>query len=358
MTMKLHVSVVICCVALLAAFATTSVAASDPSAIEPKSPAVRAAREKYDAAVKKAAAELAAARAAYSEQLDAGVKAALKSEDLDEANRIDSVRKALRDGAATTVAGAGQPKPGTPAAGEKKPGWIVGALKDSAGKPIKDVKFTVNVYGTTLQGGQKASFVLDVDGNGHFEQELPDGLYSATASVVKEFEGSRYLLRLHPDDNKHESTKVASKPGIVKNFTWKLTGLRPELDPKQSFSYYGPHVQVYDARYLGEDNEKLAAEFGQDAQATLTLTPTSTLIDGSTGQPITITAPLKEIGTTIGYVAMNQPIATYRITAKVGDKPLRVKLNFSDEPADSVEGTFKQRSEYASIEPIQVYLSK
>jgi hypothetical protein len=329
---------------------------------EPTSPAVREAKAKYDAAVKRAESELAAAKAAYLEQLDAGVKAAMQAGDLDEANRVDALRKALRAAPAATATA--QPPAPAADAGERKPGWVVGSLKDSSGNPIKDVaKYTVNAYGTTLLGGQRSSNTLDVDDDGRFAQELPDGLYAVTAHIVKDFEGVRYRLQLHPDDNKHEQTKLPSKPGIVKNFTWKLTGLRPGYDPKQTFSYYGPYVQVYDARYLGEDEEKLAAEFGQGAKAVVTLTPTTKLIDGSEGKEITIEAPLGEIGQTVGYKALDLPIAVYKVSARVAGKdgrprPLKVKLEYSAQPADSVVAKFQQASEYDSIKPIQVYLSK
>src|SRR3712207_940726 len=82
---------VVCCSAALFTFARDAQGAEAP-----KSPAVHEAKAKYDAAVKEAEAAIAAAKAAYLEQLDAGVKAALKAEDLEEANRIDAIRKALR----------------------------------------------------------------------------------------------------------------------------------------------------------------------------------------------------------------------------------------------------------------------
>jgi hypothetical protein len=225
------------------------------------------------------------------------------------------------------------------------------------------VQFTVSAHGTTILGGQRSSNVLEVDDNGRFEQELPDGLYAVTASIIKEFEGSRYLLHMHPDDNKHEQTKLNSKPGILKNFTWKLTGLRPGYDPKHAFSYYGQTVHVYDTKYLGEPEDQLQGAYGPDAKAVVTLTPVSKLIDGSDGKPITITAPLAEIGTTMGHADMDQPIATYKVTAKIVTKdgrehPARVGPQYAGAGEESMEAKFVQRSEYDSIQPIKVFVAK
>src|SRR5690606_32337488 len=130
---------------------------------EPTSPAAQQARKEYESAVAKAEAELAAARKVYTEKLDAALKAAMAAGDLPEANRIDALRKAASDTPARPAAATAAK--GNPAA---KPGWIVGTVADARGKPIPGVQFEVVAFGTTIQGGQRAEFRLEVDENGRF----------------------------------------------------------------------------------------------------------------------------------------------------------------------------------------------
>ncbi len=204
----------------------------------PAAAQANAAKAEYDAAVRKAEADLAAARKAYRAKLDAALKAAMQAGDLPEANRIDGLRKAATAPAVAGTASAGPADDaGKPADQRRKPGWIIGTISDARGKPVTGATFDVVVFGTTLRSGQRTDFKLEVDEQGRFEQELPEGLYAARAYVIKEFEGGRYRLQLHPNDDKHEQTKVASKPGIVKDFTWKTAGLRPGFDPNKPFSY-------------------------------------------------------------------------------------------------------------------------
>lgn len=344
---------------LIAGAFAPSARAADAGA-EPKSPAAVEARKEYDAAVAKAEAEIAAAKKAYLAKLDVVLKAAMTAGDLDEANRIDALRKATTNPTArAAMADAGKPAANN---SEAKPGWILGNITDSAGKPITGATFEVAAFGTTIQGGQRAEFRLEVNDKGHFEQEVPDGLYAVTAYVIKEYAGSRFRLPLYPNDGKHALTKLGSKSGIVKDFTWKLTGLQPGGDPKNQSSYYGQTVRLYDANYLGEDNEKLYGTFGKEAKVIVTLTPNRKMIDGNEGKPITITATLGEIGQTLGHLEMDVPIGEYlceaKVTANGKEQPLKVASKFHGDFAATVDATFVQRSAYDSVQAIQLYIGK
>jgi hypothetical protein len=342
-------------------FACAAFAADATQPAEPTSPAAKQAKAEYDAAVKKAEDELAAARKAYLEKLDAALKQVMQAGDLEEANRIDALRRSVRNPPVANANAAGGPAKA--AAQGQKPGWIVGRITDARGQPVTGVQFEVVAFGTTIQGGQRAEFQLEVDADGRFEQEVPDGLYAMRAYVTKEFEGTRYRLQLHPNDEKHEQTKLSSKPGIVKDFTWRLTGLRPGFDPKQAFSYYGPEVRLYDARYLGDDNEHMAHALGDEAKVVITMTPKGTLVDGSKGEPVVINTTLGAIRTTISDKKFDVPLAAYRVEAKVITKdgkelPLKVKTEFSAKGEPAVDATFKQNGIYDSITPITIYMER
>ena len=326
---------------------------------EPTTPAVRQATAEYDAAVKKAQAEVTAAKEAYLAKLDAAVKQVMQAGDLEEANRIDGLRKSLRNNTATNAS------PANPAANNTraKPGWITGNITDSTGKPIEGAQFEVTVFGTTIAGGEKTSLRLDVDDKGHFEQQLPDGLYAVTAYVEKDYNNSRFHVQLHPTDNKPETTKSASKPGIVKDFVWKLGGVRPGVDPKASFGHYGAALRLYDAQYLGDADQKLLGKFPPKSLAHVTLTPKGPAIDGSRIDPVTIKGELSALGDTLGQLTFDIPIAAYTIEAKIvtpdgKTTPLKSSLQFRGPFEAKAELMFVQKSIYQGLDPISVYFSQ
>src|SRR5689334_11974683 len=81
------------------------------------------------------------------------------------------------------------------------------------------------------------------------------------------YHGYSWNLNLHPDDN--QDTSQDSTDGILKNFTWLLTGVRPQ-----------PHS---DANYGGSLNVSPL----DTNTFNVTLTPLEPLVDGSQGQPLT-----------------------------------------------------------------------
>jgi hypothetical protein len=342
------------------------------AADDPKSATVIKARQAYEDAVKKAQAEVTAAQNVYLATLDAALLQAMKNGDLDEANRIDALRKAVRAGGTAAAPGGALAASAKPAAAgnnprqsadaRRKPGWIVGRVTDSAGNPIKGAELEVSCYGTTLRGGERSEFRLEVDDNGNFEQELPDGLYACTAYVYKNFEGSRFRQQLFPLDEKPDQTKLPSKAGIVKDFQWRLTGLRPGGDPKHTFAHYGGVIRVNDSQYLGEDNEKLAARYPDDTQVVITLTPRGPFIDGTKGGPVEIKSTLATVGKTIGYVAMDIPIGTYTAAAKAvtpdgKETPLKCSTEFRGPFKASTDFVFEQPGIYDSVREVKLYVN-
>jgi hypothetical protein len=227
---------------------------------------------------------------------------------------------------------------------------------------MKDVQYQIVAYGTTLQGGQRASITLDVDENGHFEQELPEGLYAVMAYVEKDFNGSRFHLKLHPADNKPEQTKSNSKPGIVKDFIFKLTGPQPGVDPKAEIGHYGASLRLYDSQYLGDDPDKLKTKYPAGSVMIVTLTPKGPAIDGSTIKPVEIKGDVAKMGTTLGHVVMDIPITNYTVTAKLQTPdgktvPMKCSPNFRGPFQPSSDLTIVQKSVYSDVDMVQYYFN-
>lgn len=327
----------------------------------PRSPAAQQAREAYESAVKKAVAEIAEAKSVYLAQLDTALKVAMQSGDLAEANRIDSIRKAIQSSESVPAGGAG-PGPAIAANGRLKPGWVVGNIADSTGRPITGATFEVTASGTTLRG-ERTSMRLNVDEQGHFEQEVPDGVYAVTAYVMKDAGDSHFRMQLHPVDNKPFLTTLSSKQGIARDFVWRLTGVQPGLDAGQPVSHYGGYGYIHDQSYLGEPNQRLALRVPPGTQVIVTLTPRGPLLDGSRGKPIEIKAAVETIGGPMGAVVMDIPYGPYHGVARIVLPDGRV---FSLHCAADFRGPFNkadadfdfhQPSVYEMVKPLGVFVS-
>lgn len=146
-----------------------------------------------------------------------------------------------------------------------------------AGRSLAGVE--ISIYGTTIAGAN-ASFEATTGADGRFSQRVPDGIYGVGASLKKKFNEQNYVFYLHPNDGVSAKRHDAGK-GIVKEFTWKISGLKPgevageegaHTEPRK---YYGGYVHVT----AGEE-----APF-EGATIEATLSPRGPLIDGSTGKP-------------------------------------------------------------------------
>ncbi len=144
-----------------------------------------------------------------------------------------------------------------------EPGWVTGTVKTAAGAPIPGAFIFID--GVLDQNMQ---FTTKEDGA--FRIRLMPGAYLAQASLSYKWENQVYKFDLKPDstDTFDDST------GAVRNFTWVLTGEKPQ----PGMGSYGGYVYVN----LGYDNF-----FVEDPDnITFTLEPVGPLIDGSQGQTI------------------------------------------------------------------------
>ncbi len=149
------------------------------------------------------------------------------------------------------------------AAETAEPGYVKGMVTDAAGKPLADVFIFIDgVLDQNLQYTTKE--------DGAYRLRLQPGAYVALATLAVKWEGQTYKFDLKPDstDSFDDST------GAVRNFTWTLTGERPQ---PQSGSYAGyVYVNVGYDHFFVEDQDNI----------TWTLEPVGPLIDGSAGETI------------------------------------------------------------------------
>jgi hypothetical protein len=178
-------------------------------------------------------------------------------------------------------------KPTAPLAA--KPQAIVGVVCDSAGKPIKS-GVVVTVAGRTTLGGARADYTVTPDENGRYESDLPDGVYKVWATVDVDYNGRHFRLPLASEDKKDMHAAYNSAKGIVKNFTWQLSGLLPGARPREYGSYWGVGVLLFDAGPTFEPDKHLKGKY-PGSSVVVHLEPVGPLVDGSKGKALDLETP-------------------------------------------------------------------
>lgn len=185
---------------------------------------------------------------------------------------------------------------------------VRGQVVDMQGQPLS--RTDIYVRGTTLAGLNR-SFQTSAE-NGRYDLEVPDGLYGVYASAVVSYNGLTYRLPLHPTDGKGWRSIENSKNGIVKDFVWKLTGLRAE-----------EAEQNYGGTILLDESPGASNPLRRGALLEITLTPDGPLVDGNPGVTLTFQRTWGQ-----GYPTLvDIPIGRYTATARVvgqSARPLRL----------------------------------
>lgn len=183
-------------------------------------------------------------------------------------------------------------------------GYATGKIIDTKGNPLSGVEVVIE---NTLVGYHSTANGV-TDSNGFYKIKLSNvGTFHASAYLNKEFNNKQYKLDLHCDSN-----DAFGNEGAVRNFQWKLSGAKPiALD-----GFYGATVEFYNepGYYIDENN------------IIITLTPTGSLIDGSTGVEISKTPVVTS------YAVLDDiPLGVYTISATYNGEPLRLKKLDSNE---------------------------
>lgn len=189
-----------------------------------------------------------------------------------------------------------------------KKGIVSGVVTDTKNRPVKDARITI---GHTVWYNSYLFASSDIDGK--YQVALPDdpaGDWTAKAQLIKTAYGQTYKFDLEPD--KTDAFNKAS--GTVRNFKWKLSGLR-----RDNTSYYGAHIDLY--------------PFGADVDMTkvkLLFTPfpgETTLIDGTTAT--SFESPVEEVAGT--FMVKDVPIGKYTIKAVYAGKKLLLNNRHIDD---------------------------
>jgi hypothetical protein len=220
----------------------------------------------------------------------------------------------------------------------RKPHTILGDILTLEGKPIPDVvSYELYVGGTTV-AAERTHFNLDVDKNGHFEQQVPDGLYRIQIVCMVTLGGHQVPVDLIALDGK-PNVDQSSTPGIVKDFRLVLTGLKPGEDPKSAVAYFGGALTVNDGSPDTISNNLARRHPG--TRLRLTLAPSGALADGSAAQTLTFDVDPREAMFGAARVR-GVPMGVYRLGASLvapsgATVPLRCARKSGDEYSADVE---------------------
>ncbi len=253
-----------------------------------------------------------------------------------------AARNAGSPPASSPVSQVNMPSPSTIARDEdarRKPGIVSGNIYDAQGRPfrIPGAKVVVHIWGAG-SNGDRVGFNIPMDGNGHYEMQVPGGLYGFDARAYMPLNGNTVCIRLEPLDGRPTEQAVHSAPGIVKDFQLRLTGPQAGGNLSTVQGYHGGALTITDGNdwknpYFGA----LTKSYPQGSKVVLTLVPLTPLIDGSRGQSLTLECPIEQM-TGGGVHKANIPLAAYRVTAKLvtpdgNQKQMRVaalpNVNFS-----------------------------
>ena len=136
--------------------------------------------------------------------------------------------------------------------------------------------------------------------DGKYSFDLPPAnVWNANASISKIFNGRTYCLDLMPD----VATTFSSTDGAIRNFSWKIIGLRPDATAANQYtSYYGAGANITP----GDFNNEVPVN-----DVVMHFVPVGPLVDGSAGQAFTANAR-----DWVWNIIGNIPLGRYTVTAE------------------------------------------
>jgi hypothetical protein len=193
-------------------------------------------------------------------------------------------------------------------------GIAKGIVTNPDGSPMPNTKVVIE---NTIY---YASYVYaTTNAKGEYSVPVPIGSWKASVQIERQFLGKMYKFNLHPDN----PNPFAGVDGAVRNFTWKISGAKPEG------GYYGSPVAAY-SDFLS---------FINMADVELTLTPDGPLANGNPGS--VITKRLVDVGGG-EYGIDDVPIGKYTITARnvVTNQNLQIRIRNNGNYVNSISGIF------------------
>lgn len=206
--------------------------------------------------------------------------------------------------------GGGGGNGGTPGPGARE-GTVRGLVRDAQGRPLAGAEINISdaVYVTSPVSGTTGA-------DGAYLLELPPNqVWRAYGSINKTLGGRTYCSELAADNG----DIFRSSDATIRNFTWKLTGLKsPSLPPNYGSSYYGARLSVNWTYRDGTGHYNFE-------QLRINFVPTGPLIDGSTIGPFS-----GVVGSWAGAEMGNIWLGIYTVTADYlppdGGAPIRLRV--------------------------------
>jgi hypothetical protein len=196
----------------------------------------------------------------------------------------------------------------------RKAHTVLGDILDRQGKPAKGLKGYVYIGGTTIRG-DRSSYQLDLDENGHFEMVVPDGVYRLTTSLNVEYDGKLLPVQLMAMDAKSPGQSFSSAEGVVRDYRWVLLGRRPGTDGDSHVNYFGAHLNFSDAK-SGDFGHQLKDRWPVGTKLRVALSPAGPLIDGSEGRPMGFEMDLRSLVNLAQPAGASVPIGVYKVAAE------------------------------------------
>lgn len=177
-------------------------------------------------------------------------------------------------------------------------GYVTGVVTDTKGQPISGAEVVVDntlIYNSNL--------LTVSDANGKYKVKLSGSFtWMAYATMTKSYNGKTYKYDLYPEKN-----EGFTSDGAVRNFSWKIAGNKPG-----STGTYGATIQLQSA--IGSPIMAEDVDF--------TLTPDGPLIDGTTGQTLTLRGgPPRSTGY---FKLIDIPLGRYKVKAKYNGQFLKL----------------------------------
>lgn len=191
-------------------------------------------------------------------------------------------------------------------------GYAAGKVTDAKGNPVSGAKILLDntiVYAAYITGfsGEGGTYSIKMP-TGNY------GIWKAYATLQKKYHEKTYTLDLHPDN-----TETFNEDGAVRNFTWKLTGKKPD----DEFFYYGGSIRIGPA---------VGSIIPDNTHITVVLEPDGPLIDGSQGEMITI--PYGDARWSDPVEIKDIPIGRYKAIAVYSDQTGDYLLNLQNREKD------------------------
>lgn len=206
--------------------------------------------------------------------------------------------------------------------GEAEKGYVTGSVTDTKGNPLPGAALVIDntlIYNSNL--------LTTSNNEGKYKVKLSGAFtWVATASFEKNYNGKKYTFKLHP-----ETDEAFTSDGGVRNFSWKLSGQRPE----SASAFYGAYIQLQStigSVILAEDVD-------------FTLTPSGPLVDGSNGVAITKRGGAPR--TDAYFKLMDIPLGRYILTARYQGQDLQLKNLMTNESGKTLTLNFEPRIDLA-----------